>query len=75
MHKPESVLENETYKILWYFEVKMTPLISARRPDLVIVNKKKKQKKRERERENLPNSGLGRLGRRQGKIEGKRKKR
>ena len=42
MHKPESVLENETHKILWDFEIQTDPLITARRPDLVLINKKKK---------------------------------
>ena len=35
MHNPESVLENETHKVLWDFEVQMDHLISARRPDLL----------------------------------------
>ena len=56
MHNPESVLENETHIILWDFEIQIDHLISARRPDLVIV-KKKKKKKKERE-ENLSNCGL-----------------
>ena len=42
MQNPESALENETYKFLWDFEILTNPLISARRPDLEIVNKKKK---------------------------------
>ena len=33
MHEPESVLENETQKILWVFERQSHHLISARRPD------------------------------------------
>ena len=41
MHNPESILENETHKLPWNFEIQMNHLISARRPDLVIVNKKK----------------------------------
>ena len=41
MHKPESVLKNETHKILWHFELKMDHLISARKPDLVLITKKK----------------------------------
>ena len=49
MQNPESVLENETYKLLWDFEIQTDPLISARRPDLVIVNKKKEKKKKKRE--------------------------
>ena len=42
MHIPESVKENETQKFLWDFEIKMNHLISARRPDQVIIDKKKK---------------------------------
>ena len=38
MNNPESVLENETHKILWDFEIQTDHLISARRPD-----KKKKR--------------------------------
>ena len=45
MHNPESDLENEAHKILWDFEIQTDPLISARRPDLVIVNKKEKKKR------------------------------
>ena len=41
MHKPESIRENETHKILWDLEIQTDHLIPARRPDLVIVNKKK----------------------------------
>ena len=39
-HK-KAVLENETQKIHWNFEIQTNHLISARRPDLVIVDKKK----------------------------------
>ena len=42
MHNPEFVLEIETHTFLWDFEIEMDHLISARRPDLVIVNKKKR---------------------------------
>ena len=41
MHNPESVLEKETHKILWDFEIPMDLLFSARKSDLVIVNKKR----------------------------------
>ena len=44
MHK--SVLENETHKILWDFEIETDHLIPARRPDLMIINKRKKKKKK-----------------------------
>ena len=43
MHYPESVLESETHKILWDFEIQTDHLISARGPDLVIVKKTKKK--------------------------------
>ena len=37
----ESVQENDAQKLLGDFEIKMDHLISARRPDLVIVNEEK----------------------------------
>ena len=43
MRNPESILENEMHKILWNFEIQTDHLISARRPDLVIVKNKKKE--------------------------------
>ena len=56
MHNLESFLENETHKILWDFEIQTGHLISARRPDLVIVNKKKpKQKKQKTKKQNKKN--------------------
>ena len=42
MHNPASVLENETHKLFWDFEIQTDYLISARRPDLVIINKEKR---------------------------------
>ena len=42
MHNPESVLENERYLLQFDFEMQTDHLISARKPDLVIVNKKKR---------------------------------
>ena len=41
MHNPAPVLENDTHKLLWDFDIKTDHLISARRPDLIIINKKK----------------------------------
>ena len=41
MHNPESIPENETHKRLWDFQIQTDHLISARRPNLVIVNKKR----------------------------------
>ena len=42
MHIPAPVLENDTHKLLWDFDIQTDHLISARRPDLIIINKKKK---------------------------------
>ena len=39
-HEPESVLENEDYKILWDFSIQTDHVIEARRPDLVVVDMK-----------------------------------
>ena len=40
MHNPNSIVEDGTYKILWDFNIKTDHLISARRPDLIIIGKK-----------------------------------
>ena len=42
MHNPSPVLENDTHKLLWDFNIHTDHLIPARRPDLIIINKKKK---------------------------------
>ena len=42
MYNLVSVLENETYKLLWDFNIQTDHLISARRPDLMIINQKKR---------------------------------
>ena len=34
MHNPESIMENETRKPIWDFEMHTDHLISGRRPDL-----------------------------------------
>ena len=44
MHNPAAILENDTYKLPWDFDIKTDHLISARKPDLIIINKKKKRK-------------------------------
>ena len=41
MHNPAPVLENATHKLLWDFYIQTDHLIRARRPDLIIINKKK----------------------------------
>ena len=48
MHNPAPVLENATHKLLWDFNIQTDHLIPARRPDLIIINKKKKKKKRKK---------------------------
>ena len=40
-HEPESVLENEDYKMMWDFSIQ-TDVIEARRLDLVVVGKKER---------------------------------
>ena len=41
MHNPAAVLENDIHKLLWDIDIQMDHLISARRPDLIVINKKK----------------------------------
>ena len=41
-HEPESVLENEDYKILWDFSVETDHVIEAQRPNLVVIDKKER---------------------------------
>ena len=43
MHNLAPVLENATHKLLWDFNIQMDHLILARRPDLIIINKKKRE--------------------------------
>ena len=44
MHNPSPVLENNTHKLLWDFDIHTDHLISAGRPDLmIIINNKKKE--------------------------------
>ena len=40
MHNPAPVLENDTHKPLWNFDIHTDHRISTRRPDLIIINKK-----------------------------------
>ena len=39
MHKPAPVLENDSHKLLWDFNIQTDHLILARRPDLIVINK------------------------------------
>ena len=43
MHNPAPVLENNMHKLLWDIDMHTDHLILARRPDLIIINKKKKR--------------------------------
>ena len=48
MHNQAPVLENNTHKLLWDFDLQMYHVMLARRPDLIIINKKKKKKKKQK---------------------------
>ena len=41
MHNPAPVLENDSHKLLCDFNIQTGHLIPARRPNLIIINKKK----------------------------------
>ena len=41
-HNPAPVQENDTHKLLWNFNIQTDHLILARRPYLIIINKKKR---------------------------------
>ena len=43
MHNPAPVIENDTHKLLCGFKIQTDHLISARRPDLIIINNKKRK--------------------------------
>ena len=42
-HEPQAVCENEEYRILWDFSIQADHVIEARRPDMIIVEKKGKK--------------------------------
>ena len=44
MHNPAPVLVNATRKLLWDFNIQTNHLIPARRPYLIIINRKKKKR-------------------------------
>ena len=62
MDNPAFDLENDIHKLQWDFDIQTDHQISARRPDLIIINKKK---------ENLQNCGLCYPGWPQNKTEKK----
>ena len=43
MHNPEAVLENDTHKLLWDFDIQKDHLILDKRLDLIIINNKQKK--------------------------------
>ena len=45
MHKSAGVLVNDTHQLLWDSDIQTDPLISARRPDIIVIDKKKKKKR------------------------------
>ena len=65
MHNPSHVLQNDTHKLLWDFNIQTDHRLPARIPDLIIITKKKKKK------ENLQNCRLSCPGEPQNKSEGK----
>ena len=40
MYNPASVLENDTHKLLWDFDIQTDHLISVKSPKLIIIKKK-----------------------------------
>ena len=44
MQNPAPTQENDTHKLLCDFDILSDHLISTRRPDLIIINKKKKKR-------------------------------
>ena len=42
LHNPAPVLENDSHKLQWDFSIQTDHLIPARRPDLIIINRKKR---------------------------------
>ena len=42
-HEPESVIENENFKILWDFTIQCDHMIKARKPEIMVVDKVKKE--------------------------------
>ena len=43
MHNQAPILENDSNKLLWDFNIQTDHLIPARSPDLIIINKKKRE--------------------------------
>ena len=43
MHNQAPVLENDTHKLLWDFDIQNDNLISSRRSDIIVINNNKKR--------------------------------
>ena len=48
MHKPESILENETHKILWNLEIQINHLLRGQKTRPTANQQKKKKKERKK---------------------------
>ena len=53
MHNSAPVLENDTHKLPWDFNIQTDHLIPDRRPDLIKIKKKKKKKKKKKENKKI----------------------
>ena len=42
-HVPEGVVENEEVKVLWDINVQCDNVIEARRPDIIVIDKKERK--------------------------------
>ena len=42
IHNPAPVLENDTHKLLWDFNIQTDYIMPTRRPELIIIKKKKR---------------------------------
>ena len=42
-HAPEGAVENEEIRVLWYINIQCDNLIEARRPDLIVIDKKEQK--------------------------------
>ena len=42
-HQPETVIENDSCKLLWDFSIQTDHVIQARRPDVILIDKEKKE--------------------------------
>ena len=45
LHRPEAVTETEQVKVLWDFEIRTDRIVTARRPDLLVIDKQEKTAK------------------------------